>query len=216
MENIEKTKDSFVFYRSFSDAMAELTESDQLELYRAIVGYGLDADMPEFGSPYLRMAWMLIKPQLDANWRKYKNGCKGGAPKGSRNNPNGRKGNKPRTNQELTKNKPNVNDNDNVNDNVNDNEDIKSMPDGTCVSVSPEFIKLQEWIKKELPHVAKMEQQITDRQLECLLRDFDKDSIFSMLREMDNYRKGGKSVEKCYNSVYRTLLNWLKRNDKKE
>lgn len=85
-------KNSFVFYRSFSDAMRELPEKDQLTLYRAIVSYGLDADEPSLDSPYLRMAWKLIQPQLDANWRRYENGCKGapfgkkgGAPKGNKN-----------------------------------------------------------------------------------------------------------------------------------
>ena len=211
----DKSKDSFIFYRSFSEAMGELTESDQLVLYRAIVRYGLDADEPELGSPYLRMAWTLIKPQLDANWRRFENGRKGasfgklgGAPKGNRN---ACKKTTPKQPQNNPKTTPNVN----VNDNVNDNEDIKCVPPGTSMSVSPEFLKLQKWINKELPHVAKMEQQITDRQLACLLRDFDKDSIFSILRDMDNYRRGGKPVEKCYNNVYRTLLNWLKRDDKK-
>lgn len=209
---MEKSKDSFVFYRSFSEAMAELTENDQLELYRAIVGYGLDADSPKLESPYLRMAWTLIKPQLDANWRRFENGCKGascgklgGAPKGNKNACKTRK--QPQNNPKTT---PNVNDNDNVNDKE------KDVPDGTCLSASPELLKLQKWINKQLPHVAKIEQQITDKQLTRLLRDFDKDSVFSTLRDMDNYRKGGKSVEKCYNNVYRTLLNWLKRNDKKE
>ena len=95
--------------------MAELSESDQLTLYRAIVGYGLDGQEASFDSSYLRMAWKLIKPQLDANWRRYENGCKGGAPVGNRNNPSGRRGNQPKTNQELTKNKRNANDNANDN-----------------------------------------------------------------------------------------------------
>ena len=85
-------RNSFVFYRSFNEAMEELSESDQLVLYRAIVAYGLDGQEASFESSYLRMAWKLIKPQLDANWKRYENGCKGGAPVGSRNNPSGRRG----------------------------------------------------------------------------------------------------------------------------
>lgn len=116
-------KDSFVFYRSFADAMLELPEVEQLDMFIAITYYGLDQERPKFQTSTSRMMWALIRPQLDANWRRYENGCKGGAPIGSRNNPNGRRGNKELTitNQELTKNKPN----DNVNDNDNVNEDIK-------------------------------------------------------------------------------------------
>lgn len=43
-------RNSFVFYRSFNEAMAELSERDQLTLYRAIVGYGLDGQEASFDS----------------------------------------------------------------------------------------------------------------------------------------------------------------------
>lgn len=115
MEN----KESFVFYRSFKESIGDLSDKDKLTMYEAISDYGLNQIEPELqGFP--KALFSLIKPQLDANFTRWKNGCKGGAPKGSRNNPNGRpkkEDNKPITNQELTENKANVNDN--VNDNVN-------------------------------------------------------------------------------------------------
>lgn len=113
MEN----KESFVFYRSFKESIGDLSDKDKLTMYEAISDYGLNQIEPELqGFP--KALFSLIKPQLDANFTRWKNGCKGGAPKGSRNNPNGRpkkEDNKPITNQELTENKANVNDNDNVN-----------------------------------------------------------------------------------------------------
>jgi hypothetical protein len=206
-------RSSFVFYRSFNEAMEELSETDQLVLYRAIVDYGLDGRETVFDSSYLRMAWKLIKPQLDANWRRYENGCKGGAPVGSRNNPSGRRGNQPRTNQELTKNKRNDNDNDNDNDNV-DNKESKPKKDELSLPLSPstqKFVQFNLWLETNCPHLLKME-QMTEKELDTLLLNYQSEDIFNTLRKMENYRDTAKKNR----SVYRTLRNWLNRDDKKK
>ena len=122
METIETSSapcKSFIFYRSFYDAISRCPADLQSALYRAVASYALDCIEPDFSDNQMAAAiWTLIRPQLDANYKRYLNGCKGGAPVGSRNNPNGRRGS--RTNQELTEKQPN----DNVNDNVNDNAAI--------------------------------------------------------------------------------------------
>ena len=113
-------RDSFIFYRSFNDALKKLPAKDQLGLFRAIVDYSLDGIEPKNLSLVSECVFTAIKPVLLANTKRYENGKKGGAPKGNSNNPNGRKGkkkgnetnqeltkNQPRTNQELTKNQPN-------------------------------------------------------------------------------------------------------------
>lgn len=218
MSKTEKStkKNSFVFYRSFSDAMGELPEKDQLTLYRAIVSYGLDADEPTLDSPYLRMAWKLIQPQLDANWRRYENGCKGasfgkrgGAPKGNKN--------ASRAKQPLNNRKTTPNDNVNDNDNVSSKEDKESKPkkDELSLPVSSDFIKFNDWVKTVLPHVAKIEKQMTEKQMNSLIAKFGKERFFDILRQMDNFKKQGRPVEKCYTSVYLTANNWLKRDAEK-
>ena len=123
-------RDSFVFYRSFYEAVEDLDIETQWKIFKSIIEYGLDGVLPDLDG-VARAVFLMAKPQLDANYRRYLNGKKGGAPKGSHNNPKGRPKKeltniKPRTNLELTENKPNVNvnvnDNDNVNENVNVNE----------------------------------------------------------------------------------------------
>lgn len=85
-------KESFVFYRSFYEAFDILNPEEYSEIVRAMCAYALDGELPTFKDKTAQLAWTLIKPQLDANTRKYINGKKGGAPKGSHNNPNGRRG----------------------------------------------------------------------------------------------------------------------------
>lgn len=70
-------RDSFVFYRSFFEAIEHLETMEQLEVYRAISDYSLNGNEPQLEGAALAI-WILIKPQLDANWRKYENGKNGG------------------------------------------------------------------------------------------------------------------------------------------
>lgn len=98
----------FTFYRSFRDAIAKLPDGEQLAIYKAIADFALDGVEPDgellcgIGS----VIWELIRPNLVASWRKYEVGKMGGAPKGNKNNPQGRGA---RTNQELTTNQPRTN-----------------------------------------------------------------------------------------------------------
>ncbi len=110
----EKSRQSFVFYESFQEAIDCLPDHEQLLVYRAISYYALQQQEPQLEG-MAKLAWVLIKPQLDANWRKYIKGCRGAEA--------GKKGGRPRKNPlgviSETAN-VNVNVNDNVNVNVND------------------------------------------------------------------------------------------------
>lgn len=90
MENPNK-RDSFIFYRSFLNAVNELGPEDVKSFILAIGNYALDSVEPNLDG-FLGIVWACVKPQLDANIKRYENGKKGGAPKGSRNNPAGRRG----------------------------------------------------------------------------------------------------------------------------
>lgn len=204
-------RNSFVFYRSFNEAMAELSESDQLTLYRAIVGYGLDGQEASFDSSYLRMAWKLIKPQLDANWRRYENGCKGGAPVGNRNNPSGRRGNQPKTNQELTKNKRNAN------DNANDNYHYKEstiVPKKDELSLPQTKISLQEKQQNMAKNKKAFQDDLSkflDRYSADMLNDF-----FSYWTEPNKSQTKMRFEQQPTWDLSRRLSRWEKNNYKYE
>lgn len=109
-------KDSFVFYRSFFEALKGMDKESQADCLMAIADYALNDTEPTL-SPSVRMFFTLVKPQLDANKKRFENGSKGGRPKKPNNNQTETK-TKPNNNQTITKQEPNVNDN--VNVNVND------------------------------------------------------------------------------------------------
>ena len=86
-------RDGFVFYRSFFESFSDLSKKDKLILFDALCNYALNDVEPELVGVPAAM-FKLLKPQVDANNRRYENGCKGGRPK---------------TNQTETKTKPNNN-----------------------------------------------------------------------------------------------------------
>ena len=119
-------RESFVFYRSFRDAFNALDKDVRLRMYEAVIDYGLDLIEPHFEG-IEKVLWTLIRPQLEANNKRFENGCKGGAPIG---NQNARK--QPKDNRETTKKQPRNNQkqpnvNENVNENVNINTNTKEI-----------------------------------------------------------------------------------------
>lgn len=91
-------RDSFIFYRSFYEAVSQLKPKDQVEVILAICEYALNGTERKLtGVP--SAIFLLAKPNLDASQRRFENGKKGGRPK--------TKG-KPSQNLTETKTEPNV------------------------------------------------------------------------------------------------------------
>lgn len=74
-------RDSFVFYRSFYESTDDLDDKQFRELISLICERGLNRAPVASQDPTLNMMIMLIKPQLDANYRKAMAGKKGGRPR---------------------------------------------------------------------------------------------------------------------------------------
>lgn len=114
-------RDSMVFYRSFYEALKDLPPEQFKESVKAIMEYGLNGKEPET-TGIEKTIFLLTKPQIDANNKRYQNGSKGGRKKNESEQNNNQTGTKqePNRNQSLTKPEPNVNDNVNVNENEKD------------------------------------------------------------------------------------------------
>lgn len=110
-------KESIVIYRSFYEAIKDLPKEQQADAWNAIFEYGLNQTEVQL-TGIVSTVFKLVKPQLDANLKRFENGTKGGRPKNQSKTKV-----KPNNNLIETKVEPNVNDN--VNDNVNVKRFIK-------------------------------------------------------------------------------------------
>ena len=72
-------RDSMVFYRSFYEAIVDLTDVELAQAFRAIAEYGLNGVEIEC-SGSAKVALKMAKPQIDKNNKRYLNGIKGGRP----------------------------------------------------------------------------------------------------------------------------------------
>lgn len=121
-------KDSFVFYRSFYNAISKVKDKNvKADIYDAICELGLNDNVQELDDSVGAIILELIKPQILANNERYANGKKGGRPKKEENHrlfnkkTIGFENKKPNVNENVNENdNVNVNLNVNVNDNVND------------------------------------------------------------------------------------------------
>ena len=189
-------RDSFIFYRSFLNSIRHLDDAEQLQLYNAIVTYSLDQIEPEL-TRYAMAVWQAIKPQLDANHRKYEAGCKGGKPKPNQSvtkaepSPNQRLTKvKPQANQDVTKTEPkpnlmyNVNDNDNVNDNVNENDFRNRNFKNELLAdemFCETFMMSKNCDRKEL------EKQVNDFETDLTLKDVEHSTFSKYKRHFANW-----------------------------
>lgn len=126
-------RNSFVFYRSFYEAIVELPREVQGEVLTAVIEYGLNGVTTEPLKPIARGMLALIKPMVDANNQRFRNGCKGaasgklgGRPKhvaDPQNEPKETPQETPKKPQRNPKKTPNVDVNVNADVNVNEKKD---------------------------------------------------------------------------------------------
>ena len=165
-------RDSMVFYRSFSEALDHLPSEQYKEAMQSILHYALDGTIPDCeGIAYA--IYIMAKPQIDANNRKYENGKKGGRPSKQTETKEKPNNNQSKTKENLTetKQKPQKeNAKPNVYVNVNDNVNVDSKESNTCV-YSDDFEKV--W--KAYPR--KKEKASAFKSYKARLKDYTPDQL---------------------------------------
>lgn len=74
-------REYFIFYRSFYEAIKCMNEKVQLQVFTAIAEYALDGTEPTNLCKEAQGMFLLIRPVLDANNSRFKNGKLGGRPR---------------------------------------------------------------------------------------------------------------------------------------
>lgn len=166
-------KDSFIFYRSFYEALQEVDDNTQLNVIKAIIELALNQKETEL-SGISKALFTLIKPQVIANNRRYENGKKGGAPKGNQN------ANKtqPKNNLETTKKQPN--ENVNVNENLNENENKyikgKYFENKNLNDLFKEFLKIRTKLRA-------VNSELAIKKLLNKLNEYDDDEKYEVIEQ---------------------------------
>lgn len=124
----EPSRNTFAFYWSFKDAIRDMSDSDKLAIYESITDFAFFGVEPDGLAPVGRLAWKLIRPQLEASIRRY-DACKINGQKGAEYGSMGGRPRKGNPNMETPIKTPDhnpkenpLNHNDNVNHNHNDNK----------------------------------------------------------------------------------------------
>lgn len=73
-------RESFLFYKSFYEAIKPLPKDIQGEIYTAIMEYALYGNLSERLKPVANSVFTLIRPILDTNLKRYSCGKRGGRP----------------------------------------------------------------------------------------------------------------------------------------
>jgi len=108
-------KESFVFYKSWKEALTDVPDDIRLEVYDCIIEYAFSGKVPSL-KPMAKMAFNFIKNDIDRASEKYNKIV-------DRNRDNGKKGGRPRNPKNpvgFNETQQNPNDNDNEDDNDND------------------------------------------------------------------------------------------------
>lgn len=211
-------KDSFVFYKSFYDAIKKIPDEYQLELYNAILSYSLEGLEPSDLSPIAEAMFILIKPNIDSSQKRYEtsveNGKRGGRPKQeTQDKPNQNPKEtqrKPKDNLQETQDEPNQNlnedEDEDVDVNVDDNEDDNNEKEKNKKRKTFEDVFKEKSVSNNFKNTLKdfidmrktIKKPMTSKALELLINKVRKMSTI----EQEQIDILNQSIERGWQTVY--------------
>lgn len=209
-------RDSFIFYRSFFESMDGLNDKQKLEIFNAICNYSLNFQESDL-SGISKSIFTLMKPNLDANNKRYVNGTKGGeyGIKGGRpKNPKQTPDVTPRKPQENPIETPNQtpNKDKDVDKDKDDNDDVDG--DGEKKPTTPVFIEeIREQLDSDFyAYLQSREQLKTPIEL---IPDYASkiNCYFTLVQVIPLFKQKIKHLpNKSENSINSGIREWLRYN----
>lgn len=211
-------RDTMVYYRSFRESLRELPPDLYKVVSETIFDYAFEGIAPGADSNAVAKAlFIAIKPVIDNAHNRYdacvENGRKGGAPKGSRNNPSGKAGEpnqrpNQRPNQEPNQ-EPNLYKDKDVDKDVDSKGDCKGEPtnaEGNDTSVTTSADKPRRGTTKRTAFVVPSLEIVKD--YFSTIKGGDTDAEFFYDYFTANGWRTGKNPIKDWKAAAR---NWMRR-----
>ncbi len=229
-------RNSFTFYGSFYDTIKNLKPELRLELYDAIIIFALTGRKTKQLSSVASIIFKTIQPQLANDIVRYKNGKKGGAPKGNNNakkttekQPNGilvelkTTEKQPKNNQKTTKKTQKNDELHPIYSNINiTNKENTTISDEIVVKESDDN-DLDNLFSCDKNESVETKKTLADRQKDFhdslipFVREYNNDMLRAFYDYWSELENGGERMrfeKQTFFSVGRRLATWAK-NDKK-
>ena len=192
-------KKGIIFYRTFYDSIKNLPKKQQLEIYQAIFEYSFEEKSKKLEG-FSESIFTLIKPQLEANHRKFLNGCKG-AEHGNKGAEHGKKGGRPRK-ENPPENPP--------------NDEAKNPPENPRKIENIKY-KIKDKDKKTKAKKDFFDLDIPDYVNKETLKDFidmrknsrspmNEQAFKLLIKKIKDFKEQGQDINKCLEEAI--LSNW--------
>lgn len=178
-------RDNMIVYRSFYEAIIDLPSKNQAEVWKAVFELGLYGNQVEL-TGISNTIFKLIKPQIEANIKRYENG-------------KSRKISKPEANIKQTESKSVTNNNKNKNKNIN--------------ARKKEFVLYLKQFENEYPKqlLKDFEDYWTEHGINDIKMRFEKEKTFGVSRRLRTWSKNNfnnyetKQDDKLVNHIKKQL-----------
>ena len=212
-------RDSVVFYLSFYEAIRELPETERLKAFEMVFDYAFKGIEPTDNGIALAI-FKLVKPQIDANNKRYENGKKpkqNGSKTEAKPKQNGSK-TEANSKQNISESEANVNVN--VNDNVNVNENVNANDNANENENANANANDKDIGSGEPPHTSKKSTKhhygeykhvsLTDEEYKKLVQERGQAKTEAAITFLDEYLEmNGKSYKSCYLALRKWVFDAL-------